>query len=504
MKMKNSKLQQTASTVIIFALTLVTLSLLIVGCPKSGSDSKTKSQPSSQNFEPKYIGGYPTEETAEAMFEEYDYQAAVQFYVWGYAYLNSLGLEKGLANLGGDERSFYIFDKRIQPQHNIMTANAEVIYTMTRFIDLSKGPVVLEVPPRARGHFFDIGMRAYVDIGDVGPDKGQGGKYLAVSSDYEGEIPEGYFVVRSEYSDRIMLLFRTFPASEGSDDAAVELAKQAKWYYLSEADNPAKNSIVLTGDRPFSQEWPRDEEAFEWLSEAFNMDKVPDSGLAHMGNMRILGIEKGKPFNPDERAKAILKRAAKTAEAIVLSMAFKNRQDGLIYDNRQYDNWAFNRDPTFYQENYEEVEERAGGWHQLVGNFALYVPAKPGTGQFGMALYNDKDGNSLLGGNTYHLHVPADVPIAQFWQIPIYSVSTRSMINTDQKKAVLSSTGDIELNEDGSVDLYFGPELPEGVSKKNWIKTVPGEGWFIIPRLYAPLEPILDKTWRWNDFEKVK
>jgi hypothetical protein len=56
----------------------------------------------------------------------------------------------------------------------------------------------------------------------------------------------------------------------------------------------------------------------------------------------------------------------------------------------------------------------------------------------------------------------------------------------------------------GSVDLYFGPELPEGVSEKNWIKTKPGEGWFTLPRLYAPLEPILNKTWRWNDIERVK
>jgi hypothetical protein len=42
------------------------------------------------------------------------------------------------------------------------------------------------------------------------------------------------------------------------------------------------------------------------------------------------------------------------------------------------------------------------------------------------------------------------------------------------------------------------------VSEKNWIKTKPGEGWFTLPRLYAPLEPILDKTWRWSDFELVE
>ena len=480
-------------------ITLVALSLLIVGCSPSERDSTTESQ----DFEPEYIGGYPTEETAAAMFDEYDYQAAVQFYIWGYAYLNSLGWEKGLAEMGGDERSFYHWDKRVQPQHQVLTANAEVIYNVTRYIDLSKGPVVFEVPPRCRGHFFDIGMRAYVDTGDVGPDKGKGGKYLAVSSDYKGKIPDGYFEVRSKYSNWLTYLYRSFPASEGSVEAAVKLGTQSKWYYLSEAKNPPKNSHIMIGDRPFSQEWPRDEEAFAWLAEVFNMDKVPASGLAHMGNMRRLGIAKGKSFAPDERAQAILQRAAKTAEAMVLSMAFRNRQDGLIYDNRQYEGYVFNRSSVFYQDNYEEVEERAGGWHQLVGNFATYTPALPGTGQFGMSNYRDKDGNALIGSHTYRLRVPADVPVKQFWQIPVYEVATRSMIDTDQKKSALSSTQDLQKNVDGSVDLYFGPEAPEGY-EKNWIKTIPGEGWFTLPRLYAPLEPILDKTWRWNDIERIE
>ncbi len=496
-------------------LVLVALFLLIIGGSQSEEDSTTESQPGAtksagvsdttteHDFDPKYIGGYPTEETAAAMFEEYDYQAATQFYVWAYAYLNGLGLDKGLASMGGDERSFTIFDKRMQPQHILMTANSEVIYNMTRFIDLSKGPVVFEVPPRARGHFFDMGMRAYADTGDVGPDKGQGGKYLAVSSDYKGQIPDGYFEVRSTYSNQLLFLFRTFPASEGSVEAAVKLGTQAKWYYLSEAMNPPENSHIMIGDRPFSQEWPRDEEAFAWLAEVFNMDKVPASGLAHMGNMRRLGIAPGKPFAPDDRARAILRRAADTAEAMVLSMAFRNRLGGLIYDNRQYDNYAFNRSSVFYQDDYEEVEERAGGWHQLVGNFATYTPALPGTGQFGMSSYRDKDGNVLMGSNTYRLRVPADVPVAQFWQIPVYEVATRSMIDTDQKRSTLSSTEDLRKNDDGSVDLYFGPEAPEGF-EQNWIKTKPNEGWFTLPRLYAPLEPILDKTWRWNDIELVK
>ncbi len=245
------------------------------------------------------------------MFEEYDYQAAVQFYIWGYSYLNTMGMDKDYARMGGNERSIYVFDKRLQPQHQMLTANTEVIYNWSRFIDLSKGPVVFEIPPRVRGHMYDIVLRAYVDVGDIGPDQGKGGKYLLVASDYDGEIPDGYFEVRATYSNLMVVFFRTFPASEGSLEAAVEQGGKAKWYYLSEADDPPENTRVFIGDQPWSQEWPRDEQAFEWLAEAFNRDKVPASGLAHMGNMRRLGLVPGQPFAPDERARTILKRAAK-------------------------------------------------------------------------------------------------------------------------------------------------------------------------------------------------
>ena len=454
-------------------------------------------------LDPVYEGGYPTAATAEAAFDEYDYQAATQFYIWGYAYLNSLGFEKGLFRLGGDERTIYLFDKRIQPQQGLITPNTEVVYFLTPYIDLSKGPVVYEVPPRTRGHLWDLGMRAYTDFGDIGPDGGKGGKYLIYSTGYEGELPDGFFNVAIEHSNLVSAGLRSFPATEGSLEAAVEHAGTARWYYLSEANDPPANTIFLIGERPYSQEWPKDIEAFEWLAEAFNRDKVPAAGLAHLGNMRRLGIEKGKPFSPDERARKILARAARTAEAIALSMAFRPRSTP-IYENREYEPIFNNVSPTFLLDHVEEVEARAGGWHQLIGNFVTRVPAKPGTGQFNMVTYRDSDGNVLIGSHTYRLRVPANVPVKQFWQIPVYEVATRAMINTDQKRTSLSSTDDLVKNEDGSMDLYFAPELPDGVPEQNWVKTIPNEGWFTLPRLYGPLEPILDKTWRWNDFEKVK
>jgi hypothetical protein len=424
--------------------------------------------------------------------------------IWAYAYLNSLGFEKGLARLGGDERTFYVFDKRIRPQQTVITPNDEVVYVWSRLIDLSKGPVVFEAPARVRGHIWDMGMRAYSDIGDVGPDGGQGGKFLLYSTDYEGVLPEGYFKVAFPHSNMASIVFRVFPKTEGSLKAAAEHGATARWFYLSEADNPPGTPVFLIGEREFSQEWPRDAKAFEWLHEAFTMDKMSDTGLAHMGNMRRLGFVKGQPFAPNKRAKALLERAAKMGEAIVLSMAFRPRVGEPIYEDRQYVNFVNNRSPIFLQQNYEEVEERAGGWHQLVGNFATYTPTQPGTGQFAMFTYRDADGNALIGSNTYRLKVPANVPVKQFWQIPVYEVRTRALIQNEQGRTSLSSTRKMVANDDGSFDLWFAPTLPEGVPEPNWIQTIPGEGWFTGPRLYAPLEPILDKTWRWNDIERIQ
>ena len=481
----------------------IAIAVLIGGCSPPETASTAESPVGAQEFEPQYIGGYPTAETIEAMFEEYDYQAAVQFYVWGYAYLNNLGMHKALVEMGGDERSFYSFDKRVGPQHQIMTANTMVIYAWSRIIDLSKGPVVMEIPRGVRGHLYDMSSRAYQDVGDVGPDEGKGGKYLVVNADFDGVVPEGHHLVRNPYSDTIILGVRTFPAAEGSVEAAVEVAKQIKWYYLSEADNPPANSFVSIGTNAFSQEWPRDERVFEWLAEAFNLDSVPASGLAHMGNMRCLGIEANKPFNPDERAKRILKRAAKTAEAMVLSMSYSDRVTEKTYDNRQYGPIFASEYPTFYAESHEEAEERVAQGHMLIANVAVQIPATPGTGGFYTNTFTDSDGNFLLGENTYRLRVPPKVPVKQFWQIPVYSAKTRAMINNDQGRFSLGGMDDLKREAEGSVILYFGPEAPEGF-EQNWIQTNPGEGWFTLPRLFAPLEPILDKTWRWNDIERVE
>ncbi len=98
--------------------------------------------------------------------------------------------------------------------------------------------------------------------------------------------------------------------------------------------------------------------------------------------------------------------------------------------------------------------------------------------------------------------MPAKPPVKRFWAVTAYDATSRSLLDSGGQITV-GSTRDPEVNPDGSVDVYFGPQMPEGKGN-NWIKTVPGKGWFVVFRFYGPLEGYINKTWKLNDFELVK
>jgi hypothetical protein len=90
-----------------------------------------------------------------------------------------------------------------------------------------------------------------------------------------------------------------------------------------------------------------------------------------------------------------------------------------------------------------------------------------------------------------------------FWSIVVYDPQTRSQLQTDEQFPSLGSQQrGLQTNSDGSVDVYFGPKAPTG-KESNWVQTVPGKGWNTVLRLYGPLEPYFDKTWRPGEIELI-
>jgi hypothetical protein len=132
------------------------------------------------------------------------------------------------------------------------------------------------------------------------------------------------------------------------------------------------------------------------------------------------------------------------------------------------------------------------------------VKKSVGKGSQYAANCRDSNGDYLNGNKTYKLNIPADAPAKDFWSVVVYDPKTRSELQTGQPfPSKNNKRDDLIVNDDGSVDLYFGPKAPAG-KEKSWVETVPGKNWFCLLRLYVPPEPWFDKSWQPGDFDLLE
>jgi hypothetical protein len=220
--------------------------------------------------------------------------------------------------------------------------------------------------------------------------------------------------------------------------------------------------------------------------------------------LRPLCIEKGKPFQPDERQTKILTEAAFVGEAMAKANDFDKRFAGTRYRPDAHWEYVIMADPAQDLKNYSQLDERAAWFYEAIFLTSAMISRTPGFGQAYLGAYHDKEGHAFDGGESYHLHVPPNPPAKQFWSVTLYDIDTRGLVQNKEQIADRNPRQPgVVKNADGSVDLYFGPAAPKGF-EHNWIPTTPGRAWFAWFRLYAPLEGYLDKTWPLPDIEKVK
>ena len=129
----------------------------------------------------------------------------------------------------------------------------------------------------------------------------------------------------------------------------------------------------------------------------------------------------------------------------------------------------------------------------------------PGMGSQYLVAMRDGGGDFLDGSASYRLTLPPGIPESRFWSVMVYDRQTLScsMLQTGQPKPdVGSQSGTVKTNPDATTDIYFGATPPDGKAS-NWLQTVPGKGFFVILRLYNPLQAFFDKTWRPSEIETV-
>ena len=451
--------------------------------------------------------GVPTAETAQKLFHNLDLMRAVEVFLNCIPAASMEAVRLGLAEVGADaNHKMGIMDRLLDSDPLFLTGNTDTVYC-SGILDLKDGPVVVEVPPGCGpGTVNDAWFRFVVDMGGPGPDRGQGGKYLILPPDYEGEEPEGYFVARSRsYSN--MLVLRGFLV-DGKPDAAARMFREGvRNYSLSEANDPPQMEFVSTSERQFNTVHANNVDYFAEIAPVVEWEPIEMLDPETRGLLASIGIHKDKPFAPDERMREILVEAAAIGNATARAIFFHNRDEGfLLYDDRQWHTFFIGGDYRWLR------DDGRGGRHLDARSLFFYVatvntPAMAlemvGIGSQYCGTSKDADGNCFDGAADYRLRLPAGVPVKDFWSVCIYDPQTRSELQTGQPFPSLNNvSGDLEFNSDGSVDVLFGPEAP-AEKAGNWIQTVPGKGWFAIIRLYGPLEGWFDKTWRPNDIEKI-
>jgi len=454
-----------------------------------------------------FPGGYPTEGTSRKVFDELDLQRATQLYLDMYPALSAHGLMKGwVRDLGmRDSSHISVTANRLDSSALVLTGNTESLYAFIVF-DLKKdGPTVFEVPPGVMGPLDDHNFLFVADIGPTGKDRGKGGKYLLLPPGYEGDVPEGYFVVRSPTYANFSFI-RANAAKVGFGEKALEYyRKHAKVYPLK--SGPREPRVKNVTGIPWNSLVPEDATAFKWMHEIIDYEPAVAFGKELLGRLASLGIVKGKPFAPDVRMQKIFAKAAEEGVAMSRVIAFESRQpDARVYKDLRWESPFIGNSSTFDSEGYFNLEARTT-FHFTADGItpAMAMQMPEGKGSRYQTTYKDGDGAYLDGSKTYKMTMPPKVPVALFWSVTLYDPWTRCELQSRPYPSISSQrTPAPTANADGSIDIYFAPEKPKGIPEQNWIPTLADRGFFAYIRYYGPLKAFNDKTWIPNDVELVE
>ncbi len=451
------------------------------------------------SFTHDFENGYPSDETVEKLYDEIDFQRACQAYLWGLPLVSIAEWQHAHEEVFGAGDGDFVIYTTYRDKQGILTANVTTPYVFAIANLTRTGPLVLELEPGPNasglGTFWQL---AIVDIGAMGQDQGKGGKYLILPPGSDMPDVEGYFMTHMPTQN----LFIGVRALDPDSEKGMAWIRSLQLYPYAERENPPQTRFVDAGSKAWSHMQPRGMAYWERLADIINNEVVQEHDRVMMATLKPLGIEKGKPFDPSDRQKRILIEAALVGEAMAKATTYEKRFDDVLYRPDTHWKYVMVWDWTHETEYYHQLDEMASYTYEAIGTNRAMATQMPGVGQAYLGAYKDSEGEWLDGGTSYRLHVPPNPPMKQFWSVTVYDVDTRCPIDNEQQIGDRSSRMDLIENDDGSVDIYFGPEAPVG-KDRNWIPTVPGKGWFAYLRLYAPTEPYFERSWKLPDIESI-
>ncbi len=459
----------------------------------------------------RFSNGMPDRSTIDTVYENIDFARAVDVFLNCIPGVSLWTARKGPRDAGVPDNTLMTMETNMDSTGMYLTPNTVTPQSWFT-LNLKNGPIVMEVPPKVLGPVDDAWFRYVADIGYAGPDKGKGGKYLFLPPDYNEDVPDGYFVVKSP-TYGLWGAWRNFAVDGDVQPALDNIKKYARIYPLTEAGK--KHDAVKNKNGSFVQlnTIPPNTYLFwEYLNELVQDEPAGSFGPQVTGQMAAIGIVKGTKFDPDARMKKILTEAVAVGNATARAMTFQPRDEAAYFYGKK-SAWytPFVGGYAFLVDGARMLDARTNFHYFATGITPAMEQKSVGSGSQYACAAKDSKGRWLDGSKTYQLHLPANIPQKNFWSVTVYDSQTRSLLQTDNPyPSIGAGSGypkhkgarDVQQNADGSTDVYFAPTAPNG-KESNWIQTVPGRGWFPILRLYSPLEPWFDKSWQPGEIELI-
>jgi hypothetical protein len=443
--------------------------------------------------------GLPDQATIDALYEERDFQRACQAYLWALPIVAYAQWQNQHETVFGARDGDIVKYVSVRDKLGLITANATTPYVLGFVNTARTGPVVVDYPSgETAGGFGDFWERSISDAGLTGPDGGKGGRYLLLGPGQTA--PEGLahdYLVRSP-TFNVFHAFRILATDPAEGERILE-AYQV--WPASEVASPRKTRVIKPEGRPWSGTQPTGMAYWRRLNQILQVESVKEEDRLFMAMLKPLGLEKGRPFKPDAAQTRVLEEGARIGQLMAIANSFDKRFATATYGGH----WdrAVNVALSQQAEFYSQLDERASWFYEAVGLSEGMTTQTPGEGQVYLSAYRDARGQWFDGGRAYGLHVPPDVPAGQWWSVALYDIETRCFIDTPYDIAERSSRDDVVRNPDGSVDLIFSPQPPADAPKSNWIPTAPERAWFTYFRLYGPLQPYFDASWKLPDIEAL-
>jgi hypothetical protein len=353
----------------------------------------------------KFEGGYPDAATVEKVYDNLDFQRGVEAYLNTMQGASLVAMRRGFREAGAVDGTFGVFNTLMDAKSLFLTANTDTVYAFT-WIDLSKGPVVIESPPNTLGLVDDFWFRYVADLGNAGPDKGKGSKYLFLPPGYKGDVPQGYFVFKSRTFNN-WFGTRGFLVNGDPGPAVESFHKTLRSYPLSEAANSHPAKFVNWSGKAFNTIGANDYSFYEDTNTLVQEEPADSLDPELLGQLLAIGIQKGKPFSPDERMKRILTDAVAVGNATARAIEFRPRDKAaLFYPGKAWFTPFVGNSYLFLGNDARLLDARTMFFYAYTGITPAMAIQMVGVGSQYAIAGLDSESNYLDGGKNYKLNIP--------------------------------------------------------------------------------------------------